>query len=145
MLLRASSIAPAVDPVDTDPVDTSSVGTTAVAKKSAPVVTAPASTPPVTAAAPVSAPAPVAADPTPAVVKTKEKSGGADDVTGAITSGNKVVVDPIIIPGTGNGAAKPGEGGFGVFGEVAGAIGRFLTGTPAPASTTTGTGTGGTS
>jgi hypothetical protein len=124
-LLRASSIAPADDPVDTTPVDT-----TPAAKKSDPVVAAPAA-----AAAPV--------DSTPAVVKTGEKSGGAEDVTDAVKEGNKVEVDPIIIPVGGKGAAKPGEGGFGIFGEVAGAIGRFITGTPAPATTTGGTETGG--
>jgi hypothetical protein len=127
-LLRASSIAPADDPVDT------TVDTTPAAKKSDPVVAAPAA-----AVAPVVA----AADPAPAVVKTGEKSGGAEDVTDAVKDGNKVEVDPIIIPVGGKGAAKPGEGGFGIFGEVAGAIGRFITGTPAPATTTGGTETGG--
>ncbi|MDT5194668.1 MAG: hypothetical protein QOH20_1422, partial [Mycobacterium sp.] len=128
------SAVPAVDPVDTDPVDTKVVDTTVVTKKSAPVT-----------AAPAVATAAIAADPAPAVVKTKDKSDGADDVTDAMKDGNKVEVDPIIIPVGGKGAAKPGEGGFGIFGEIAGAIGRFITGTPAPASTTTGTETGGTS
>jgi hypothetical protein len=125
------SAAPAVDPVDPDPVDTKKVDTTVVTKKVAPVTAA--------------ATAAIAADPAPAVVKTKDKSDGADDVTDAMKDGNKVEVDPIIIPVGGKGAAKPGEGGFGIFGEIAGAIGRFITGTPAPASTTTGTETGGTS
>jgi hypothetical protein len=128
-LSLARAAAPAVDPVDKTPVDK-----TLVVKKSDPVTAAPAV---VTAA--------VAADPAPAVVKTKDKADGADDVTDAMKDGNKVEVDPIIIPVGGKGAAKPGEGGFGIFGEIAGAIGRFITGTPAPASTTTGTETGGTS
>jgi hypothetical protein len=121
--------APADDPVDTTPVDTTPVvkksdpvDTTVVVKKAAPVA-APAAAP-VAAAAPAVAP--------PAVkpkfnAKISEKE--TDDANEIMKNGgdfSKNGDDPIIIEG--GGGPKPGEGSWGVFGAVAGAIGNFISG-----------------
>ncbi len=106
--------------------DNTAGDTKKVAAATAPVRLAAA---PVAAATP--APAPVAEKVDPA--KTKDVVKSEDDEE-TIKTGNKV--EPVILlPGEGKGP-KAGEGSFGVFGEIAGAIGRFVTGTGnAPAKT----------
>lgn len=142
-LLRAASVnsAPAVtaDPVETTPVVDKKLAAR-VAPAPAPVV---ADAPKVDAA-PVVADAPkVEAAPAPAAQpaaktdeKADEKTGGTTDVTDAMKSGNKVEVDPIILEGGGGGASKPH--GWGMFGQIAEAIGKAISGANAPASSPTG-------
>jgi hypothetical protein len=134
-----SAAAPADDPVDTTPVKTDPVGTTPIVKKAAPVLAAATISKPAAPVAPVSAPEPVKADPTPAVVKT-DKTDKKDDANEIMKNGGDFTKnddDPIILPGEGKGP-KDGEGSWGIFGAVAGAVGNFITGgggTPAPATT----------
>lgn len=96
-----------------------------VAKESAPEVQPAAAPAPVST--PAADPAP-AADPDPAPVKStssvKEKSG-ATDATEAMKGGNKVEVDPIILPG---GKSGSGGGSWGIFGQIADAIGKGISG-----------------
>ena len=105
------------------------------AKIAAPVVAAPV--------APVVASPPQTPDPVkPVVVKTEEVPK-ANDVTDAMKNGNKVEVDPVLLEGA-HGGTRPGEGSWGVFGQVADAIGKAVTGAVAPKKSSTGsTGTGG--
>ena len=92
----------------------------------APVAPAVASPPPVQASAPAA----------PVVVKTVDEDDTEDsnDVTDAMKTGNKVVVDPILITGANGRGPKPGEGSWGVFGQVADAIGKAVAGAVGPAS-----------
>jgi hypothetical protein len=98
----------------------------------APVAPAVASPPPVQASAPAA----------PVVVKTVDEDDTEDsnDVTDAMKTGNKVVVDPILITGANGRGPKAGEGSWGVFGQVADAIGKTIAGASAPKTSTGSTG-----
>jgi hypothetical protein len=107
----------------------------AVVPVSAPVVTPPAQDP-----APAT-PVVVKDDPTPVkdedpvvkpVVKDNTKDAGDNDVTDDIKNGNKVEVDPILLLGANGRGPKPGEGSWGVFGQVADAIGNAVKGAVTP-------------
>jgi hypothetical protein len=128
-------------PVDSDPapviekkakIATEPVQAVQPAVAAAPVAPAVASPPP------VQAPAPAA----PVVVKTVDEDDTEDsnDVTDAMKTGNKVVVDPILITGANGRGPKAGEGSWGVFGQVADAIGKTIAGASAPKTSTGSTG-----
>lgn len=102
--LGASTPAPAAEPLETAP--------------------APAAAPAAPAAAPA-APSP-AADLTPNQLAKSERAAGAtEDSTPEVTNGNKA--EPTVILPFG-GTAKSGEGSWGVFGQVADAIGKTIAG-----------------
>lgn len=117
-LAKAAGVEETVDPVvtKTDPVESTAGDTKKVAAVTAPVAPAP--------------------EPVKSTSSVKEKAADEEEAADAVKDGNKV--EPVILlPGEGKGP-KAGEGGFGVFGEIAGAIGRFVTGTgSAPATTPT--------
>jgi hypothetical protein len=99
---------------------------------------------PAPAAEPVSAPAPAAAPATAPAESTssvKEEAAGEEAEDTGVKDGNKVEPE-IIIPG--GGGAKNGSGSWGIFGDVAQAVVKHITGgTKAPAAGSGGT-TGGT-
>jgi hypothetical protein len=119
--------------VATDPVK-------AVQPLSAPVASPPpASSPPPAVtpapATPVVVNDPVVKDQDPVVkpvVKDDPKGTDDNDVTDAMKDGNKVEVDPILLVGANGRGPKAGEGSWGVFGQVADAIGKAVTGAVAP-------------
>jgi hypothetical protein len=92
----------------------------------------------------VSAPAPAAAPATAPAESTssvKEEAAGEEAEDTGVKDGNKVEPE-IIIPG--GGGAKNGSGSWGIFGDVAQAVVKHITGgTKAPAAGSGGT-TGGT-
>ena len=66
------------------------------------------------------------------VVNDDPKGTDDNDVTDAMKDGNKVEVDPILLVGANGRGPKAGEGSWGVFGQVADAIGKAVTGAVAP-------------
>ena len=69
------------------------------------------------------------------VVKDDPKDADDNDVTDAMKDGNKVEVDPILLVGANGRGPKAGEGSWGVFGQVADAIGKAVSGAVAPKKT----------
>ena len=65
----------------------------------------------------------------------KDDTKDSNDVTEAMKNGNKVEVDPILLVGANGRGPKPGEGSWGVFGQVADAIGKAVSGAVAPKKT----------
>jgi hypothetical protein len=93
-----------------------------------------ASPPPAGTSAPV---APVVVKDEDPVVKpvVKDTTKDSNDVTDDIVNGNKVEVDPILLVGANGRGPKAGEGSWGVFGQVADAIGKAVSGAVAPKKT----------
>ena len=98
----------------------------------------PASAPAV-ASPPVQTPAPAA----PVVVKTVDEDDTKDsnDVTDADQDGQQGRRRADLITGANGRGPKPGEGSWGVFGQVADAIGKTIAGAGAPKTSTSSTGT----
>jgi hypothetical protein len=128
--------APVITKVKTDPVQAQPVSAPV-----APVVASPPS-PPAQNSGPA-APAtgkdkdPVAAKPASKddPKDAKDPKGTDDnDVTDAMKNGNKVEVDPLLLLGPNGRGPKAGEGSWGVFGQVADAIGKAVAGAVGPAS-----------
>jgi hypothetical protein len=124
-------------PVDSDPAPVTEKKAKLATEPVQAVAAAPAA-PAVASPPSVQTPAPA----TPVVVKTvdEDDTEGSNDVTDAMKTGNKVVVAPILITGANGRGPKPGEGSWGVFGQVADAIGKTIAGASAPKTSTGSTG-----